>query len=257
MIAAEPFPAGSDSDRRWQGPARALLAGAIQRHGGWAAWSTFAGVGLRPVRLTGLLPKVKGLGQTFVLPGRIEVRPREGVTTLRDYPETGKCGVFERGQVTLFDRVGRPELQLANPRRSFSWLRKYRRWAPADALYFFGYALAHYHALPFTLVDARPRRVVTAQVRGRPVEGVEVVLPLHLHTHSRVQTFYFDDGLLVRHDYVADIVGAWARGAHFWDDFVTIGGLRIARRRLVVARLGRWITPIVALHAEFADVMSL
>jgi hypothetical protein len=257
LIAADPFSAGSDSARRWQGPARALLERAIQRHGGWAAWRAFVGVSLRPVRLSGLLPTVKGLGRTFVLPGRIEVRPREGVTTLHDYPQPGKRGVFERGPVTLFDRLGNHEVQIANPRQSFRWLRKWRRWSPADALYFFGYALAHYHALPFTLVDARPRRVVTAHVRGRPVDGVEVALPRELHTHSRVQTFYFDDGLLVRHDYVADIVGMWARGAHFWGDFVTISGLPIARRRHVVARLGRWTTPIVALHAEFTDVTAI
>ncbi|HET6284943.1 MAG TPA: hypothetical protein VFH73_28560 [Polyangia bacterium] len=256
MVGAEPFPAGSNSDKLWQGKARALLARAIERHGGWAAWRTFAGVVLRPVRLSGLLPTVKGLGRTFVLPGRIEVRPCDGVTTLRDYPEPGRHGVFERGQVTLFDRVGRPTVQLANPRPTFRWLRKYRRWSPVDALYFFGYAMAHYHALPFTLVDARPRRVVRARVRGRLVDGVEVALPRDLHTHSRVQTFYFDDGLLVRHDYVADIVGAWARGAHFWEDFVTIRGLPIARRRHVVARFGRFTTPLVALHAEFADVTA-
>ena len=54
-----------------------------------------------------------------------------------------------------------------------------------------------------------------------------------------------------RHDYVADIVGWWARGAHRWDDLVEVGGLLLARRRHVVARLGRVEIPsVVALHAE-------
>ena len=83
--------------------------------------------------------------------------------------------------------------------------------------------------------------------------GVEVDLLAELHTHCRRQTFYFEeDGLLRRHDYVAEIVGAWARGAHFWRDFVTVAGLEVPRVRHVVARLGRVTTPLVALHAELA-----
>lgn len=65
--------------------------------------------------------------------------------------------------------------------------------------------------------------------------------------------FYFEeDGLLRRHDYVADIVGGWARGAHFWREFVTVSGLQMASVRHVVARLGQRTTPFVALHAELA-----
>ena len=81
--------------------------------------------------------------------------------------------------------------------------------------------------------------------------GVEVALPASLHTHNRRQTFYFDDeGLLRRHDYVAEIAGWWARGAHLWRDFVAKDGLPIPRARHVVGRFGRIAMPFVALHAE-------
>jgi LPS sulfotransferase NodH len=67
-----------------------------------------------------------------------------------------------------------------------------------------------------------------------------------------VQTVYFAaDGLIVRHDYVADIVGSLARGAHFWRDYVTVDGIPIATRRIVYARLFRQPLPIVALDAQF------
>ena len=69
--------------------------------------------------------------------------------------------------------------------------------------------------------------------------------------------FFDDDGLLRRHDYVADIVGWFARGAHRWDDFVDVGGVPVARRRHVVARLGRLEVPLVALHAQFRDVSAI
>ena len=135
----------------------------------------------------------------------------------------------------------------------FAGWRKLRRWSPADALYFFGYALTHYHALPFTLGRGEPLGIQRVRYDGRVLTGIEVELPAELHTHSRRQTFYFEeDGLLRRHDYVADIAGTWARGAHFWTDFTTVGGLEMARVRHVVARLGRRPTPFVALHAELA-----
>ena len=136
---------------------------------------------------------------------------------------------------------------------AFRGWRKLRRWSPADALYFFGYALTHYHGLPFTLGRARPLALRQVRYAGRTLHGIEVELPAELHTHSRRQTFYFEaDGLLRRHDYVADIAGAWARGAHFWTDFVTVAGLEMPRVRHVVARIGRRATPFVALHAELA-----
>ena len=89
--------------------------------------------------------------------------------------------------------------------------------------------------------------------QGRKLTGIEVELPADLHTHSPRQTFYFEeDGLLRRHDYVADIAGAWARGAHFWTDFVTVAGVQMAGVRHVVARVRRQTVPFVALHAELA-----
>src|SRR5262249_19296970 len=146
----------------------------------------------------------------------------------------------------------------ARPRESFGGLRKLRRWSPLDALYFFGYAVAHYHSLPFSLVDARPLRLVRVRSAGRRLAGVEVELPASLHTHSRRQAFFFDDdGRLRRHDYVADIAGWFARGAHRWEDFVDVAGVPVARRRHVVARLGRLELPLVALHADFKEVTAL
>jgi hypothetical protein len=251
--SAEPFGDGTP----WTGEARRLLERAIERHGGWDAWRRFGGVTFTPVSLTGLVPRMKGVGETFHVPPRIDVWPRRGVVVLHDFPVPGRRGVFSSGQVQLLDGDTLLEAR-AQPRASFAGLRKYRRWAPVDALYFFGYALAHYHGLPFSLTRARPLGLVSARSAGRRLSGVRVELPAALHTHCRRQTFYFDDeGLLRRHDYVADIVGWWARGAHRWDDFVDVAGVPVARHRHVVARLGRIELPFVALHSEFKDVAAL
>ena len=64
----------------------------------------------------------------------------------------GRRVVFSEGQVQLLDGPTILEAR-ARPRDSFAGLRKHRRWSPLDALYFFGYAVTHYHSLPFSLTD--------------------------------------------------------------------------------------------------------
>jgi hypothetical protein len=235
----------------WTGEAGALLERAIERHGGWAAWEALTAVTFAPRTMGGMVPSLKGLGRTFHFPPRIDVYPREVRAVFHDYPAAGQRGVFTAGAVQLLDAGGGVLAANADARASFRGLRKWRRWTPADALYFFGYALTHYQGLPFTLAEGRPLAIRRARADGRKLIGVEVELPPTLHTHCRRQTFYFDDeGLLRRHDYVADIIGWMARGAHLWRDFVTAHGVPIPRVRHVVLRLGRMTTPVVALHAE-------
>jgi hypothetical protein len=248
--AAEPF--GPTSP--WTGAARALLERAIERHGGWAAWRRLGGHALRLASLTGLVPRYKGLHDTWQAPTRLEVWPRLGLVVMHDFPAAGRRGVFSAGEVRLLDGETIIEAR-ADGRAALAGARKRRRWAPIDALYFFGYALAHYHSLPFSLAAARPLGVRRARSAGRTLTGVAVELPPTLHTHCRRQTFFFDEeGLLRRHDYVSDVVGWWARGAHRWESFVEVDGVPVARRRHVVARLGGIELPIVALHAELDDV---
>ena len=47
-----------------------------------------------------------------------------------------------------------------------------------------------------------------------------------------------------------------ARGAHFAEDYVEVDGLSFPRVRRVVARLGRWATPLVVLHARFGAITT-
>jgi hypothetical protein len=200
---------------------------------------------LSPTTLTGLLPSIKGIGRTFALPSRVEIQPSRARAVFFDYPHAGATGTFEAGRVALGDAPP------AEHRTTFRGFRKWRRWSPIDALYFFGYALTHYHAVPFTLPEAKLR----AWDRRR--RALTVAFPPTVHTHSAVQTFYFDEnGLILRHDYVADIVGAWARGAHYWREYVTVSGFPIATHRRVHARLGRIAMPIVALDARFGEPLA-
>jgi hypothetical protein len=229
---------------------RELIARSIARHGG-ERWARIERLTLRPRLLSGLLPWVKGNGRTFTLPSRAELEPQIARARFFDYPRAGEEGVFDAGRVAL------GEATPVERRGIYRGRGKWRRWQPLDALYFFGYALTHYHAMPWTLPDAEPLALRNTGRSGRPGRddhgfALTVRFPPSLHTHSPVQTVYFaPDGLIVRHDYVADIVGRWARGAHFWRDYVTVEGIPVAGRRTVYARLGRHPLPIVALDAHF------
>ena len=79
-----------------------------------------------------------------------------------------------------------------------------------------------------------------------------MAFPDNVHTHSRRQTFVFGgDGRIVRHDYVADVIGSWARGCHFWEGYERVDGLLIACRRRVVARVAGRPTTISVLRVDF------
>ena len=103
-----------------------------------------------------MIPSLKGVGHTFPLPPRIDVYPHESRAVFHDYPAAGQRGTFTAGAVELREAGGGVLAANADARASFRGLRKWRRWQPADALYFFGYALTHYHSLPFTLRAGRP-----------------------------------------------------------------------------------------------------
>ncbi|MET0323115.1 MAG: hypothetical protein ABW069_20520, partial [Duganella sp.] len=70
------------------------------------------------------------------------------------------------------------------------------------------------------------------------------------HTHSRCETFYFDDtGLLVRHDYRPEVSSPVARAANFLHNYKSCDGLLITERRKVHFRVGRMVTPLIVMDA--------
>ncbi|WP_163994872.1 hypothetical protein [Pyxidicoccus caerfyrddinensis] len=203
---------------------------AIARYGGDSLWRRLDCVTLRMLALGGPLPAMKGLGRTFPTPGLVRVYPKQFRA------EFEGLGTFSAGRVDGQDAY----------RRTFEGFRKYRRWSSADAVYFFGYAITTYLSIPFLL-----RELSTTTVETREGFEISALFPEQIHTHSPRQKFYFDrDGLLLRHDYRADVVGAWATGAHFTSEYKTVNGLPIATRRKVYARLGGAVTPMPVLTAQ-------
>lgn len=109
------------------------------------------------------------------------------------------------------------------------------RWDDLDLLYFKGYAQWSYLTEPFYLLT--PSFEVSEGDPWREDAEIwrklDVVFPPDFSTHSREQSFYFDErGDLRRHDYSADVFGGKA-SAHCCERFREYSGLRVATRRRV------------------------
>jgi hypothetical protein len=232
----------------WTADARSVLARACERHGGWACWRSLERVRLGITVLRGGIPWMKGVGRTFPAPHVVDVSPHARRTVFARYPDAAHDGVFEDGAVAIRARADAALAATSTtPRADAS---RHWRWTPLDALYFFGYALWHYHTLPFSLADAR---LLDARRVGHH-DALRVELPDDVPTHCRRQTFWFaPDGLLVRHDYHAEVVGVWATGAHLWRRHRDVDGIPIAMERHVVPLLAGRTLPVPALHAELDD----
>ena len=236
----------------WTSNAIALVERAIVAHGGQQQWHATTSIRLPFRSGSGSLLMLKGYRHTFPPPREFEVFPHQCATIFHGYPDERHRGRFVDGSVSIEGLDGGDvPVQSLNHRRTLHGFSKCRRWSTLDALYFFGYALWHYHVLPFTLGAAHLNRGLMR--RGKP-EGIDVIFPCGVHTHSRRQQFYFGaDGRIVRHDYVAEVVGAWARGSHFWEDYQRCAGLWIARRRRVLVRVGRYPIPLSVLRVQFGE----
>jgi hypothetical protein len=215
----------------------ALLAEVIEAHGGRESWRASPELVVQ-VSAGGLAVAAKlqrsGLRN---LEARIATDRQHVVFT--PYPRRGHRGVFESGAVRVEAADGSVIHERSQPRDDLASPRRLLRWDHLDLLYFGASSLWTYMATPF--IFAEPGFDVAA--RGQWVEHgqvwrrLAVTFPADVHTHSRQQVFYVgDDGLIRRHDYIAEEFGSWARSAHYWFDQVAFDGLIVPRKRRVLLR---------------------
>jgi hypothetical protein len=196
----------------------------LAAHGGREAWESATEVTAR-IRSGGLALATKGAGRPFErYEARVSMRsPR---TVVVPYP--GGRGVFEGDSVRLETESGELVERRDDMRRRFPGVRRRIRWGPLDALYFAGYALWNYFTTPLFLTRAECRE------DGRRLHAT---FPEGVPTHSRRQTFHFDDeGLLTRIDYTAEVFGRWARAKHVCTGHRKFDGLVFPTSRRVTPR---------------------
>lgn len=180
--------------------------------------------------------------QPFSLKGlQLSLQPHARQVTLIDYGRKGWRGTWTPSHVQIVDDQGALIAQRHHPRANFSRFGKQWHWDKLDLLYFAGYALWNYLSFPFLLATADVTTEETMDSTGAPAALRQLTARFSdaVPTHSSIQTFHIGpDGLLVRHDYTADVIGHWATAANFCLASQQVSGLRFYTRRRVVPRLG-------------------
>ena len=161
---------------------------------------------------------------------------------MEPFPRARERGVFERGEARIERDDGEVLASRSDPRAAFfgaSGLRRNLRWDPLDSAYFAGYAMWNYLTTPYLLTSdgLEVSEGGAWEEGGERWRRLDARFPRSIATHSGTQTFYFDAHCcLKRHDYIAEVIGGWARVAHYCADHVQAGGLMFPTRR--------WVRPV-------------
>jgi hypothetical protein len=212
-----------------------ILHEAIEAHGGMNYWNSIGALDLE-ISASGFLFFAKRR------PALNRVRMRaytyEPRFTFFDFPQPGQTAeLLANNRVHILDSDGTIIAERANPREAFHNIRRQFYWDDLDFVYFAGYATWNYLTTPFMLM--RKGFIVEAL---EPLEGalgkftrLQVTFPADVPTHSREQTFYFDDNRLLRRlDYTAEVVGGWAHAAHLCEEYRTFDKLVAPTKRRVL-----------------------
>jgi hypothetical protein len=188
------------------------------------------------------------------------VSTREPYAVLKPYPEPGRRGVFDKGDVRIETGDGEPVEERRNARDAFGFRRNIW-WDDLDLLYFGGYALWGYLVAPFvfTRPEYQVEEIEPWREGGEEWPGLRVRFPEGIPAHSREQSYYFGpDGLIRRNDYTAEVFGGWAKAAHYCWDYRDFGGFKIPTRRAAMPRgpRGRPVRAVKMVKIAIDDVRA-
>lgn len=145
--------------------------------------------------------------------------------------------VFTPQQVSVEDERGNLIAKREDPRSAFEGQTYETPWDDLHVAYFDSYALWTYLTIPFLytypgfVTEELPPWKEDGE-EWRPLKGV---FPDNIASHTREQISYFgQDGLLRRHEYVVDIMGG-ARGLNYAYDYREVNGIKVPTTRRVVA----------------------
>jgi hypothetical protein len=125
----------------------------------------------------------------------------------------------------------------ADPRDSFAGHVLETPWDKLQLVYFAGYAMWTYLTAPFSFGTPgfHTEELAPWQEDGQTWRRLKVTFPDQIATHSKEQTFYFDsDGLVKRHDYTAEVIGA-GPAAHYCAEYQEFNGIMVPTKRRVYA----------------------
>ncbi|MGY4623366.1 hypothetical protein [Bradyrhizobium sp. USDA 4486] len=233
-----------------------LLERAIQAHGGWDRWQQTKAIKAH-IAAGGAVFPIKGFPNAYA-DIHCSIDTRKQHTEFTPFLKSGQHCVFEPGQTSVVSATGEVMEKLESPRNSFAGHTVMTPWDARQLVYFTGYAMWTYLTTPFLfkLPGFKTEEIDPWSENGETWRRLKVTFPAEIHSHSTVQTFYFNaDGLLRRHDYSVEIMGG-TNSCHYSSDHVTFGGLVFPTKRRVYS-IGENNLPVLDRVAISIDVRNV
>jgi hypothetical protein len=148
----------------------------------------------------------------------------------------GLRSVFTADRIAIENDAAESIEERLMPRGSFAGHTLDTPWDRLHLAYFAGYAMWTYLTAPFSFAEAGflSEELAPWQEGDETWRRLAVTFPAHIASHSAKQTFYFDaNGLVRRHDYVAEVLGMSEPAAHYCFDHREFAGITVPTRRRV------------------------
>ena len=145
--------------------------------------------------------------------------------------------VFTPQQVSVEDEQGKLIEKRDDPRHAFEGHSMGTPWDDLHVAYFDSYALWTYLTIPFlyTYPGFVMEELPPWQEDGEVWRPLRAIFPDNIASHTCEQISYFgNDGLLRRHEYVVDIMGS-ATGVNYAYNYRKVDGVMVPVTRRVVA----------------------
>lgn len=181
---------------------------AIEAYGGIELWRNSTRIEAR-VSAKGLAFTLKR--RPFFVNAKIEMETSRPFSKLTPIGKNKTiAGVLDGHHVRLENDKSETIAERQNPRTLFPFGRRLFRWDDLDMAYFANYAFWNYFTLPKLLMN---ENIVWTE---KAPDFLLAEFPEDIPTHNPIQEFRFDTrtGLLLQHNYTAEIISRLARAAH-------------------------------------------
>jgi hypothetical protein len=209
-----------------------LLNNAVNAHGGLTRWRQLTTLSAS-MSITGAIWPAKN--QTDALVNiRFEAQLHSQHVIIHQLRRQRKL-VFTPQRAAMETESGELLGERDNPRDSFKGQTQFSPWDDLHLAYFCGYALWTYLTTPFlyTSPGFLVEEIEPWEEDGQRWRVLEVTFPDNIASHSRMQSSYFgDDGLLRRHEYVVDVMGG-AQGVNYASDYRDFDGILVPTKRRI------------------------
>lgn len=233
-----------------------LLIRILDAHGGLDRWNKYQSVSATIVSGGGFFG-LKGVLQDAA-PRQMSLRLHSEHATLQPYGAPDLRSIFSPERIAIEKEDGTVVAERYAPKDSFAGHQMNTPWDPLHRAYFNGEALWTYFTTPFLLAmdGVRVEETEPWREQSEVWRVLRAYFPGSIETHSLVQDFFFDKGLMLRrHDYSVNIAGGFA-AAQLTSDYVEANGMRLPTKRRAYTR-GPERRPILDMLMVWIDISEV